>query len=77
MAMPRSASAGASSRSATSLSAPSASPPAKARAAAAMIESMPLGYHACALASGVPEWPTLPPSLVRWPLGYRNEVSSS
>ena len=44
MAMPRSASAGGSSRSATCFSAPSTSPAARARAAAAISESMAQAY---------------------------------
>ena len=44
MAMPRSASAGGSSRRPTRLSAPSASPAARARAAAAIRESIATGY---------------------------------
>lgn len=45
VAMPRSGSAGGSSRSATRLSAPSASPAARAREAAAMRECTPIGHR--------------------------------
>ena len=66
MAMPRRASAGGSSRRATRLSAPSASPAARARAAAAIRESMTTRYSAapisrracCFLCSAAPKTPS-------------------